>query len=167
MDMLTPYAVQEAANQLMVMLHLKKQRYGSDGYTSFVPPDAAYDPARVDKAFARWSPIDETPVDPGTPQSFPALGLLAPALASIPADTQIILLFPPVHVEQQGHPGSRTAVRWAQCKQHVTAMAAGRARFVDMLIPSAITQDRANYWDPLHYRVSVARRIAALLGGGA
>ena len=165
-EILTPYAVQEAANQLMVMLHLKKQRYGSDGYTSFVPPDAAYDPARVDAAFARWPPTDETPVSGDEDERFPALALLGPALRSIPAATRVVLFFPPAHVEQQGEPGSRTAVRWARCKREATRIAAERGATVfDMLIPSAITTDRANYWDPLHYRVAVAGRIAALLGG--
>ena len=166
-DMLTPYAVQEAANQLMVMLHLKQQRYGSDGYTSFVPPDSAYDPARVDRAFANWPPTDETPVAPGTPQAFAALALLGPALATIPAAARVVLFFPPAHVEQQGQPGSRTAIRWAACKQQVSTLAAGRVEVVDMLIPSDITTSRANYWDPLHYRAAVARRIADLLAGGA
>jgi hypothetical protein len=165
LQVFTPYAVQEAANQLMVMLHLKQQRYGSDGYTSFVPPDSAYDPARVDQAFARWAPIDETPVAAGEVQAFPALPLLAQALAAIPAETKIVLLFPPINIEQQGHPGSHAAHRWAACKDQVTALAAHHAMVLDMLIPSEITLDRGNYWDPLHYRVGVARRIAALLGG--
>ena len=169
-EMLTPYAVQEAANQAMVMLHLQRQRYGSDGYTSFVPPDEAYDPARVDAAFARWPATDQTPVS-GDGEAFPALALLGPALRAIPAGARVVLFFPPAHVEQQGEAGSRTAVRWAECKRRVVAIAGGwaiaggRAAVVDMLVPSAITRDRANYWDPLHYRVAVAGRIAALLGG--
>jgi hypothetical protein len=167
-EMLTPYAVQEAANQLMVMLHLKKQRYGSDGYTSFVPPDAAYDPARVDAAFARWPPIDQTPVSGDQDEVFPALALLRPALRSIPAATRVVLFFPPTHVDQQGEPKSGTARRWARCKREVVRIAAERGAMVlDMMIPSAITTDRGNYWDPLHYRVAVAGRIAALLGGAA
>ena len=57
------------------------------------------------------------------------------------------------------------AVRWADCKRAVAGLGAGRATVLDMWIPSAITRDRVNFWDPLHYRVAVARRIAALLGG--
>ncbi len=165
-EMLTPYAVQEAANQLMVMLRLKKQRYGSDGYTSFVPPDAAYDKARVDAAFARWPPTDQTKVSGDEDEAFPALALLGPALGPIPAATRVVLFFPPAHVEQQGEPKSRTASRWAKCKREAVRIAAERgATVLDMMIPSAITADRGNYWDPLHYRVAVAGRVAALLGG--
>ncbi len=53
-EVLQPYAVQEAVSQLATMLGLKQRRYGLDGYTRFVPPDSDYDPARVDRAFARW-----------------------------------------------------------------------------------------------------------------
>lgn len=165
LHLLTPYAVQEAANQAAVLLHWKRPRYGLDGYTSFVPPDSEYDPVRVDAAFARREPIDQVPGRPGDVQLFPALALLGPALADIPSATRVVLLFPPEHVVRQGAPGSGTWLRWQACKREVAAIAGGRATVLDMLIPSAITQDRANYWDPLHYRVAVARRIAALLSG--
>jgi hypothetical protein len=169
-EMLTPYAVQEAANQALVMLGVKRQRYGSDGYTSFVPPEQAYDPARVDQAFARWPATDETPVAADAPVVLPALSLLGPALARIPAGTKVVLFFPPVHVAQQGKEGGATAARWAACKREVAAIAAdhlpGGVTVLDMLIPSGITRDRSHYWDPLHYRVGVAGRIAAVLGGG-
>ena len=164
-EMLTPYAVQEAFNLVLVLLHVKHSDYGTDGYTSFVPPDASYDPARVDAAFARWPPTNEQPTAPDAPQAFPSLPLLAQDLAAIPPGTRTVLFFPPAHTEQQGQPGSWTAVRWAACKRAVAGLAAGRATVLDMLIPSAITRDRGNFWDPLHYRVAVAGRVAALLGG--
>ena len=76
-EMFTPYAVQEAFNLVLVLLHVKQSSYGTDGYTSFVPPDASYDPARVDAAFARWPPTNEQPTAPDAPQAFPNLPLLA------------------------------------------------------------------------------------------
>ncbi len=171
-EMLTPYAVQEAANQAAVMLHLKRRRYGLDGYTRFVPPDSEYDPARVDAAFARWPPTDQTPATPGEAVALPGLALLAPVLRAVPAATRVVLFFPPAHMEQQGDPGSRTAVRWAACKRAVVEAARATrgsegATVLDLLIPSAITRDRGSYWDPLHYREAVAGRIAAALGGAA
>jgi hypothetical protein len=30
---------------------------------------------------------------------------------------------------------------------------------VDFMIPSPITREETNYWDPLHFRVSVAERL--------
>lgn len=166
-EMLTPYAVQEAANQFAVMTGMKRRRYGLDGYTSFVPDDSAYDPARVDAAFGRWPPPDPTPAAPADSYPLPALDLLRPALDAIPASTRVVLFFPPIHVEQQGAPGSRAAARWAACKAAVSRIADGRASVVDLLQPSAITAARSNYWDPLHYRADVAARVAASLAEGS
>ena len=46
-EMFNLYAVQEAGQQFGILTGIKRQVYGSDGYTSFVPPDSEYDPARV------------------------------------------------------------------------------------------------------------------------
>ncbi len=37
----------------------------------------------------------------------------------------------------------------------------------DFLIASPITESRANYWDPVHYREAIAQRLAEDLGTGA
>jgi hypothetical protein len=165
--MLTPYAVQEAANQFAVMVGWHRRRYGLDGYTRFVPNDAAYDPARVDAAFARWPPVDASPAAKGQHFVFPGMTMLQDALAPLPPDTRVALYFTPNHVSQQGVPGSQTAAWWAACKRAATRVAAARgASVLDFMVPSAITTDRTNYWDPLHYRESVAARLAAALARG-
>jgi len=165
--MLTPYAVQEAANQFAVAVGWKRRRYGLDGYTRFVPDEAAYDPARVDAAFAGWQATDAAPAAAGQRFAFPGMAMLRDALAPVPAGTQVVLYFTPNHVSQQGEPGSRTAARWAACKQAAAGVAAARgAAVLDFMVPSAITTDRANYWDPLHYREDIARRLAASLARG-
>ena len=46
-EMFNLYAVQEAGQEFGILIGIKRQVYGSDGYTSFVPPDSEYDPARV------------------------------------------------------------------------------------------------------------------------
>ena len=56
-EMFNLYAVQEAGQEFGILLGIKRQVYGSDGYTSFVPPDSDYDPARVAHASARRSGI--------------------------------------------------------------------------------------------------------------
>ena len=164
LEMANLYAVQEAANQLAVMLGLKRRIYGLDGYTNFLPPEQDYDPARVDQAFARWGPPDTTPVSPLPMPPFPAHALLRQALAALPAGTRKVLFFAPYHVSQQGLPGSATAQLWAACKASVArvAMQTG-AVLVDLMQPTPITRDRANYWDPLHYRVPVADQVMETL----
>lgn len=166
-EMLTPYAVQEAANQFAVMLHLKKRRYGLDGYTRFVPEESQYDRARRDAAFARWPPMDRVPAPPGARVELPALAVLEGMLRSLPDATRKVLFFTPYYIDQQGAPGSATSLRWAKCKEAVASIAAATgAEALDFMIPSAITRDRDNYWDPLHYRVPIAVRLVEALAKG-
>ncbi|MBC7799390.1 MAG: hypothetical protein H7Z10_02110 [Gemmatimonadaceae bacterium] len=167
-EMLNGYAIQEAANQFAVLVGLKARRYGLDGYTSFVPDNAAYDTARVDAAFARWPRTDATPAAPGQAFAFPAHALLRDALVSLPAGTRKVLFWAPYHVDQQGEPGSGTAAWWAACKAAAAAIAwDSGAETLDFMRPSGITRDRANYWDPLHYRTGIAQRLAEALARGS
>ena len=165
-EMLTPYAVQEAGAQIAVMVGWKRPPYGLDGYTRFVPPDAEYDPVRVNAAFARWAPVDDASAVPGEAVALPALARLGPALDLVPQGVRVVLFFPPISAEQQGAPGSRTAARWAACKVAVREIAEGRAVVVDLLQRNAMTEDRGNYWDPLHVRERVAAETALALGAG-
>lgn len=154
------FALQEAAKQLAVMIGLKRPPYGLDGYTSFVPPEDSYDPARAAAAFTRWG-IPPDLASSGQPHVLPTLPLLATALAALPAATRKILFFTPAHIAQQGTPGSDFAAMLDDCKRQVVAIARGipSAEVLDFMIPSPITTTAASYWDPVHYRVPVADRL--------
>ena len=154
------YAVQESASELWTMLGLKKRRYGLDGYTNFLPPETAYDSARVDAAFAAWGyPPTDPAATPAPPQR--TIALLAPALRLLPPTTRKLLFFTPDSLEQQGLAGTVTAQKWTACKQAVVRDVAAipNVTVADFMIPSPITRDRANYWDPIHYRVPVADQL--------
>jgi hypothetical protein len=152
------YAVQEAANQFAVMVGLKRRRYGLDGYTSFLPDDSRYDPARVAATFAEWG---DAPNEAVAPVVLPALKMLADGLAALPPATRKLLVFMPSEIGQQGVPGSDAAALLAGCKRAVSDIAAATPGtvVVDFQIDSPITRSRDNYWDPLHYRVTVADRL--------
>ncbi len=160
LHMMNLYAVQEAGSELWTMLGLKRRRYGLDGYTSFVPPESAYDPARVDAAFARWEKPSAIPAS-GGPHVVPTLPMLADALHALPAGTRKILFFTPSHVSFQGVPGSDYAAMLDACKAQVTQIARSvpNTVVVDFLVPSSITETRASYWDPVHYRMPIAGRV--------
>jgi hypothetical protein len=160
-EMANLYAVQEAASQLWVMLGFKRRRYGLDGYTSFVPPEWSYDPPRVAAAFARWGLPPNLPASAA--HTLPALAMLAEGLRALPPATKKILFFTPAQLAFQGAPGSDYAATFAACKQQVATMAASihGTIVVDFLIPSPITTDVSNYWDPVHYRLPIADRIMA------
>jgi hypothetical protein len=157
------YTVQEAANQFAVMAGFKRQRYGSDGYTNFLPADGLYDPARARRHLAEQrAPSDPPPpgFDP-TKLHFATLDVLAHALGAVPVTTQKLLFFVPYHTALQGAPGSEYADVLAACKQRVTALARGFPATVlaDFMMRSPITTRDDNYWDPHHFRIGIAERV--------
>lgn len=170
------YAVEQAGIQFGALTGLRPPRYGRDGYTDFLPDDSAYDLA---KARAHLYPDGGDrllPVEPPVRMSaeemrelhFPTHPMLRDLLAAMP-DTLKIVYFVPYHRAAQPRPGSREAIVWAECKKRVAALVAAspRARLVDFMIPSPVTGNDENYWDPLHYRVAIATWMARSLRAAA
>jgi len=172
-EMFNLFALQEAAKQFAVMIGLKRPPYGLDGYTSFLPGEDRYDPARARMHLADdLAPAD--PVDPRRPPpAFPAFAMLADALAQAPPATQVLLAFAPYYIGLQGAPGTQAASDLAACKRGIAAIATDRPHtaLIDFMIPSPITTIAENYWDPRHYRLAIAERlvgdIAAVATGQA
>jgi hypothetical protein len=163
-EMFNLYAIQEAGQQFGILFGIKREVYGRDGYTSFVPPDSAYDPARVAQHLREAGPMTPPGDHAGEPSSwrFPALELLRDDLEALPAATRKLLYFVPYNHVLLPPPNSDGAAVWAECKRRVAALAAQvpNTLAVDFMRPSPITDHDDNYWDPLHYRVGVADRIA-------
>ncbi|SDQ96787.1 hypothetical protein SAMN05519103_00252 [Rhizobiales bacterium GAS113] len=158
---------------VMNRLGLMKARLPRDGYEVFTPPEAAYDLARARAHIWSGNPHQIRPVEPPfvlTPEQrsglrFPALDRMAATLAALPEGAQLVLLFPPVHVAIQPVPGSPEAAFEAECRGRVAAIAAAHQGLtVDFRFASPITGEDANYWDPLHFRLPIARRVAEALG---
>lgn len=169
-EMLSFYAIQEAAKQSVVLAGLMRPPYGRDGYTRFLPPEAAYDAARA----ARNLP----PLPPGTqhhaatPPSelpIPPLAMLERMVTATPAETRLILMFMPLYLGAQSPPGSVGAAVMEACKQRVAAMAGAHPNAVvlDLWRASPITREPLHYWDPKHYRDGIAERIEAHLNRAA
>jgi len=146
-------------------LYSARSRY--DGFEIFTPPEGDYDLARAKRGI--WVAQTERPLPDLSPPSmtdaersalrFPALAWLAQMLGEIPSSTKI-LAFMPVHVAIQAWPGTRAAAVEAECKARIEAIGRGRgAKVIDWRIASSITTNDSNYWDALHYRLPIARRI--------
>jgi hypothetical protein len=169
-QLLNLYTVEQSGIQFATLLGLKEEVYGRDGYTSFVPDDSEYDPARVAahlNLVARAMPKDTAPVSAaGLP--YPAIDLLREDLAAIPGPTTKIVFFTPLNHVLQPVAG-RLLAEWNECKQRVTSMAARtpNAIVVDFMIPSPITSNDNNYWDSAHYRIAIADRLARDLAAAA
>lgn len=164
---LNPYAAEEAGKQALAMLGLARPRYGRDGWADFLPDDARYDAAR---ARANLVPPASEPAPAGVPAfDFPQHALLAERLAVLPAATGVLLFLVPYHVSLQPRPGTLEALRWAACRQSIAAIVRARpgAMLADFMIPSAITRDDLNYWDPQHYRIGIADRLVHGLAAAA
>jgi len=158
------FAVQEAGKEFAVLTGLKREDMGRDGYTSFVPPDSEYDPARAMTHLRDARPSIPPGDRSGNPASwrFPALERLRDDLAELPAASHKLLFFVPYNHRLLAPPGSPEALVWTECKRRVVALARAtpNSAVVDFMRPSPITLADDNYWDGLHYRVSVADQLA-------
>ena len=159
------YTVQEAGQQFGIMLGIKPEVYGRDGYTSFVPPDNAYDPARVAEHLREAAPEVPPGERDGDPRSwrYPALEQLRADIDQFAHVTRKVLYFVPYnHVLL-----SPDAQVWIECKRRAAQIDVPNTLVVDFMRPSPITLTDDNYWDALHYRVGVADRLAQDLARAA
>jgi hypothetical protein len=105
----------------------------------------------------------------------PEVSLLDEFIRRLPSDIAVVLIAPPTFSTTVPQPGSVVAAERDACNAALRRIVAGRphSNFVDYRIDNAITRDRANFVDFIHYRPNVAGRmvegIAASikLGNGA
>lgn len=144
----------------------------ADGYLPFLPPDATYDGATARKSIYPRGPVDLSPVSPPEPVlletsrswRFGDVERLGELVARMPHATRVIFAFMPGHVASMGRPGSVEAAMEQTCKEAIARVAAAReTSLIDFHIRSSVTLDDASYWDQLHYREPIARRIEAAI----
>jgi hypothetical protein len=155
-------------------LSLYRERSRFDGYEEFVPPEASYDAGKASHMIWNGPPRPRPAVAPPPFQlsdtkrqslRFPALGWLDEILQAAPAGTLKILAFMPVHIAAQPVPGSEDEATEAECKARIVTIAKARgATAIDWRIASPLTSNDQNYWDSVHYRIPVAKLLAAELG---
>jgi hypothetical protein len=158
-----------AGREVGYQLGLYPERVRRDGFEVFVPPEEQYDPARARENIWRGrAPATSPDIPPPALSeskrrslSFPALAWLDSTLAALP-QTRKVLVYMPVHVAAQPRPGTESAAVEAECKKGIASIArAHGAAVIDWRISSPLTRDDTKYWDALHYRLPVARMIAA------
>ncbi len=159
-------------------LGLYPERVRGDGFEVFVPPDSTYDPDRARRNIWAGRDPHRRDRDADAAQSlppswaFPALQWLDDGLAKMPG-TLKILAYMPVHVAAQPAAGTALGRSEAECKRRIAAIGQRRhAAVIDWRISSPLTENDANYWDGLHYRLPIAERVAretaeAVLTGAA
>jgi hypothetical protein len=163
-EMFNLFAVQEAAKEFGVLIGVKKEDMGRDGYTRFVPPDSEYDPVRVAAHLNEAGPSTPPGERAGPPEGwrFPALEVLRDDLSALPVNARKILFFVPYNHRLLPLPGTDGDRAWDECKRRVAALAreTPNSTAVDFMRSTPITEVDSNYWDLQHYRVSVADQLA-------
>lgn len=93
----------------------------------------------------------------------PALGLLQAALRTLPDETALVLLRPPVHVSALPRSGAPAARADEACRDAFAGYAASRPRtaLADWRTDRPESREAANWLDSTHYRAGLARAIEA------
>ncbi|MDP3255674.1 MAG: hypothetical protein Q8S58_06655 [Bosea sp. (in: a-proteobacteria)] len=162
-----------AARLLAHHLGLMPERIRGDGYEVFTPPEPLYDLARArmhlyaDRGGVAPEPGPIVPPESVSSEAraqwrFPALDWLDQALSRLPPQTRVLLVLPPAHYAMMPREGSIGGQHYDACKRDLAAMAARHgATVIDYALNSPITRRDENYWDRVHYRLPIARRIEA------
>jgi hypothetical protein len=142
------------------LLHPSDPR-GYDDYERGLPPDYKFD-------FPTPAPpptFDISAVNIGN-RTFPAIDRLAVELASVSADTPIVILFPPQHYSTLPRDAGTAAVV-AACKARFARLVVGAPRrgFLDYFVDSPMARDGNNFDDLEHYRAPIARQLEAAIAG--
>ncbi len=163
-EMFNLYTVQAAGQLFGIQIGIKKPDQGRDGYTSFVPPDATYDPARALVHLTNEGPAIPVGERHGPPAdwNYPAMPVLREMLATLPATTRKILFFIPYNHRLLPAPDSPGAMVWGECRRRTVAeaSAAPNTMVVDFMRVTPISSRDDNYWDGIHYRTGIADRLA-------
>ncbi len=103
--------------------------------------------------------------DAGT-ATFPALSLLEKLLGDLAGTTRVALVMLPRYASSIPAPGSNYHQLEAACRQRLSELVAGRSRtaLLDMLADDAPARDIENWWDPTHYRGTIAREVERRIG---
>jgi len=155
-------ALENTVRLLEFLAGKREAKYERNGFRDFTHDFGAYDPAVVaQRLYPNGRPDapripDTRPVSENPRSVYAAHALLENMLAMNPRPRRTLLLFAPMH----GYYLARGAANYRECKARLFAIGQRHgAGLLDLMEDSAITRNDANYWDPLHYRVSVAEAI--------
>ncbi len=167
-------SIEDAVRQVSQLRGTRKPKYAQDGFARFLPDPGSYDLDRARlKIYGQLEPKRhkiksmslEEREELRNSLVFPELDRLKEILTTAGPETMKVLLFVPYHIYNQPPSGDRGAVGWQMCKEQIVEIArdTGRHLVADFMIPSEITEADSNYWDPLHYKASVAGEIVDAL----
>jgi hypothetical protein len=135
-------------------------RNGYDDYEQNRPWDAEAARHRLNQAA-----VDAAVPDQGAAaDNFPAAPLLAQFLASLPIAVPVVLVVPPRYRDPEATPAASAVARQRACTAAYRKVAHGRAKTAMLdFIEQRDIAGPDEFWDPIHYRAPVARRMEAAI----
>jgi hypothetical protein len=149
-------AIEHALQRVAIGLGLRPRR---DPTGTFSPEDVW----PVGQFFAKNGPADPPPAsDAAHRDVFPEIEQLEGVIKNLPAELPIVLLVPPTFASTVPQPGTVQADERQACNRALQRLVAGRphSNFINYRVDNALTRDRANWLDFIHYRPLIAAKIA-------
>jgi hypothetical protein len=97
---------------------------------------------------------------------FPWVSQLDKMIKALPNDTGVVVLVPPTQASTVAQPGTPEAADREACNAALQRTVAGRphSNFINYRVDNALTRDRGNFIDYIHYRSKMAAKVAAGIG---
>jgi hypothetical protein len=146
----------ESADRKVKLMLGRAEKLRPDGYRDY-ETGHDWNKAAAERVFAEAEGDAVVP----DPPDFAAVALLREYLATLPLGTKVVLVFPPRHFSALPPAGSATARLETQCKTAYRALGAvhKQTAIIDLAVDGNIARDDQDFWDKVHYRGPVARRI--------
>jgi hypothetical protein len=113
--------------------------------------------------FEKNLPADPSPaVDAASRDTFPDVSKLDSMVKKLPPEVPVVILVPPTFAPTVPQPGSDAAAERLACNAALRKIVAGRphSNFINYRVDNALTRDRANFVDYIHYRPLIATKIS-------
>lgn len=146
-------AIEQAFQRLGIGLGWR-QRMNPDGFVSY---EDIWPPGQFKEANAPRDPVRAV----SARAAFPEIRALQDVVRKLQADVPIVIIVPPTFAATVPISGTDLALERGACDAALKAVIAGRARsnFISYRVDNALTRDRDNFVDFIHYRPKLARRI--------
>jgi hypothetical protein len=108
-------------------------------------------------------PADPLPAESAALRDvLPWVSKLDELIKQIPSDIPVVVLVPPTVASTVAQPGTPEAADRGACNAALKRTVAGRphSNFINYRVDHALTRDRANFIDYIHYRSNIAAKIA-------
>lgn len=157
-------ALEELPDRIGWLLRKRRETAPRDGWWDYEADYAAIGhTGNPGMAASQEAPAPEMP-EPGTADpSFPAAERFAAIAAGLPAETALVLVFPPIYADALPRPGTPRERAEQACKVALSASVGGhrRSAVLDWRRDGPEARDAALFFDPSHYRHPLAQKIAA------